>query len=456
MFRASPWVPYDPATEANSTNTTARGGGPASLTDTMTSEDVEMDAPQISTLREDESPEPTPATNRTSKFRVKLLVGEKGGSSSPAKSQDVPVESEDEDEDEDDEEEDQLIDDDDEPPLAASASVSSVKVTPSQPSPAPSAPPSVRGSPAKRGGGRGGRGGRRRGAKTDAPARTGGTAVGATPNLDNWDANTPDEHPPPPVRKRAPPIRGGRRRGGAAAKAAAKAAKGTTAALLRDDAASVTSEPYGGTAASSPMPHDEHSPEPELPPPPSIPPVPSLDDFNLGDVPMPVYPLPTKPPSVQPPPKIATGFAPNIPLDKTKKPVRKWRQVNREVRGIAGGRWFAKAWVGDKESEYASATQTAAQAAAESGMALPKLPNFSSIGPSSGKGTPRAKALKAEASAAGTATSSRAASAGPDVNTLSAAKKRLTGLSESVSTPVLEAPPPVDTPNTEIPTPAPA
>ena len=46
-------------------------------------EDVDMDAPQISTLREETTPEPNPAR---SKFRVKLLVGDKGGEGSKASS----------------------------------------------------------------------------------------------------------------------------------------------------------------------------------------------------------------------------------------------------------------------------------------------------------------------------------------------------------------------------------
>ena len=41
-------------------------------------DDVDMDAPQISTLREETTPEPNPAR---SKFRVKLLVADKGDSS---------------------------------------------------------------------------------------------------------------------------------------------------------------------------------------------------------------------------------------------------------------------------------------------------------------------------------------------------------------------------------------
>ena len=101
---------------------------------------------------------------------------------------------------------------------------------------------------------------------------------------------------------------------------------------------------------------DQNSPEPENPQPSS--PLPSSgpmvdDPPNLENVPIPVYPLPTKPFPVQPPPKIPTGFAPLIAVDRGRTRVRHWREANREIRGIAGGRWFAKTWVGDKESQFA-------------------------------------------------------------------------------------------------------
>jgi hypothetical protein len=52
---------------------------------------------------------------------------------------------------------------------------------------------------------------------------------------------------------------------------------------------------------------------------------------------------------------MGSGFAPLMPLDKSAKKVRHWRPANREIRGIAGGRWFARSWAGEKESEYATA-----------------------------------------------------------------------------------------------------
>lgn len=86
-------------------------------------EDVGMEAPEISTLREEDTPPPT----RTSKLRVKLLLGDKKGkgkSSSPsislatrknAQSGPTPSHS---DQDVEEDEEDQLIDDDELPPAS--------------------------------------------------------------------------------------------------------------------------------------------------------------------------------------------------------------------------------------------------------------------------------------------------------------------------------------------------
>ena len=117
---------------------------------------------------------------------------------------------------------------------------------------------------------------------------------------------------------------------------------------------------YAGTAASSPVTaqFEQNSPEPEniatsspLLMPAALPEEGGQED-SLENVPIPIYPLPTKPFPVQPPAKIATGFAPLLPLDKSASQVRRWREANREIRGIAGGRWLARTWVGDKESDY--------------------------------------------------------------------------------------------------------
>lgn len=48
------------------------------------------------------------------------------------------------------------------------------------------------------------------------------------------------------------------------------------------------------------------------------------------------------------------------PLDRSGAKVRPWRIANREIRGIAGGRWFARSWVGEKESDFASTLAAAA------------------------------------------------------------------------------------------------
>lgn len=75
--------------------------------------DVDMGTPQISTLREEETPPPQPTKG---KFRVNLLVGEKAASAGPSTIPKKPAvgESEEEEEEQDELEEDQLIDDDDE------------------------------------------------------------------------------------------------------------------------------------------------------------------------------------------------------------------------------------------------------------------------------------------------------------------------------------------------------
>lgn len=138
----------------------------------------------------------------------------------------------------------------------------------------------------------------------------------------------------------------------------------------------------------------------------------TASEVNLDSIALPIYPLPSKPFPVQPPPKIGTGFAPVIPLDKSTNKPRRWRTANREIRGIAGGRWFARSWVGDKDSEVAAAAATAATAAAilkanmeadkratgqPSAMmtSLPQLPSLL-MAPSASKGLPRpTKSLKA-------------------------------------------------------------
>jgi hypothetical protein len=128
---------------------------------------------------------------------------------------------------------------------------------------------------------------------------------------------------------------------------------------------------------------------------------------NLENVPIPVYPLPTKPFPVQPPPKIPTGFAPPIPLDRSRTKPRHWREANRDIRGIAGGRWFAKTWVGDKESQFA----TYAAKSVDDKVTNSKLPAQSSV---MSKVVKQLKAASKSGSLANSANPSRATSVVPE------------------------------------------
>jgi len=104
MFRASPWITYDPPTSESQ---------PPQPAD----KDAEMDAPQISTLHDDgESPPSNTSPARTGKFRVKLPVNEaKMGTkfiTFNGKTGEEAAAAEEHEEDEPDEdEEDELIDD---------------------------------------------------------------------------------------------------------------------------------------------------------------------------------------------------------------------------------------------------------------------------------------------------------------------------------------------------------
>lgn len=157
MFRVSPWISYDP---------TAENHGDSSARQQKMNEDVDMDAPQISTLPEEQTPEPQPSPSRTSKFRVKLVMSDPKRTASAAgtSSRKASERGASGDDDDDDDEEDQLIDDDDD----------EAKPPPPPPVSAPP-PPSTRGTATKRGAGVGrGRGrGRGRGGKI---ARTGAYA----------------------------------------------------------------------------------------------------------------------------------------------------------------------------------------------------------------------------------------------------------------------------------------
>lgn len=194
MFRASPWISYAPGSArphdddennadpdshhhqrdhghrtANITDDAQNKSASTNLTETDMAaphdhrdDDVDMDAPQISTLREDASPPPSagasaapaasaqPARTSTSKFRIKLKVNEPPPTASAPTAHGSPPSGrahrdQDSDQDydlEDLDEEDQLADDDD---------------APSTPLPRPTARRGIRPD------GRGGRGGRGRG-----------------------------------------------------------------------------------------------------------------------------------------------------------------------------------------------------------------------------------------------------------------------------------------------------
>lgn len=117
------------------------------------------------------------------------------------------------------------------------------------------------------------------------------------------------------------------------------------------------------TAASSPVTitRELDSPDPDL----------LHEDINLEGQPLPVYPLPSKPFPVQMPHKIGSGVSSAMPLDRSGKKVRRWRTAHREIKGIAGGRWFARSWVGEKESEYSAAVAEAAAAVAAKNVPIP-------------------------------------------------------------------------------------
>ncbi|KIJ66429.1 hypothetical protein HYDPIDRAFT_109459 [Hydnomerulius pinastri MD-312] len=394
-------------------------------------EDVDMDAPQISTLREENTPPPS----RTSKFRVKLLVGDKKGkgkSSSPSVSgaprKNVPPPPQpqsraqsDEDEEEEDEE-DQLIDDEDEPAPSISAPVGSASAGTKRKAPAKKPRP-------------------RKSEKQDKDADK--KAPEPQEPGDNWDGQSastvaaPDK--PPPKKKAAP------RKAPAASKPKAKAApKGAKALAVPPVDDSAMSETHTITAPSSPLPHSRVvSPEPEEVEPPSAP----APEGSADTAPLPVYPLPSKPFPVQPPPKIGTGFAPMQPLDRNGTKVRRWRTANREIRGIAGGRWFARSWVGDKESDLATAAAAAAAAAAAKladgeKIAIPK--SLTSISaPILGKA---GKSKAARASAGISAAPSRSGSIVPDLHP----PKAPTKMRNIVAGPASEA---GDDPETVIPEP---
>jgi len=149
-----------------------------------------------------------------------------------------------------------------------------------------------------------------------------------------------------------------------------------------------------GTAVSSPITGNFEKPQLASPEPGQITLSSSatepVEEANLENIPLPVYPLPTKVFLVQAPPKIPTGFTLPFTLDKSRKKVRHWRTVNREIRGIAGGRWFARSWVGNKDSEYATSLTRRDPEKSNGSLGLSKQ-SSSSVSTPLGRGTRKAK-----------------------------------------------------------------
>lgn len=354
-------------------------------------EDVDMDAPQISTLHEENTPPPT----RTSKFRVKLLVGEKKnrGKGSPpcvsaaarksVQSGPTPIPSDEDIEEED--EEDQLIYDDDGP---ATTTVATTTTTIGTKRKAPAKKPRPR--------------------KSDKQDK----------DSEPQERGEQPEEPAPSVAvaEKGPKKKATTRRAPAASRAKGKATKASTTLIVPPVDDTAMSETHTMTAPSSPLPMEGQEPgqspdvgEAEQPPPPT-------PEGPAEIAPLPVYPLPSKPFPVQPAPKIGTGFASMLPLDRSGSKVRRWRVANREIRGIAGGRWFARSWVGDKESEFA-ATAAAAKRAEGDKIAIPKA--VTSISAPVG----RTGRSKARGSAAISAAPSRSGSTVPDLHPTKAPTK---------------------------------
>ncbi|KAJ7361332.1 hypothetical protein DFH08DRAFT_371236 [Mycena albidolilacea] len=387
-------------------------------------QDVDMDAPQISTLRQEDSPPPPPR-------RVKLLVKDTRVAVGQASSSRKRPLSDDEPEEED--EEDQLIDDDDVvpppvvPPVAApSAAVDSAskRKAPSKRKPRKSAKKLAeeeRETIMQAGGGPPSLAPTMSWFEVEATkahqqaGQMGTLDVGPIPpnvvSLDPGAAAGPSKPPPKKKAARKPPAVPRVR-----VKPGPKPKVLTAAAVLLPppEDTDVISEGYSVTAASSPVTaHFEgNTPEPEPFPPYTNGPLNEepLIPINLQDVALPQYPLPVKPFPVQPPQKINTGFAPIVPIDRTGAKVRHWRPVNREIRGIAGGRWFTRTWMGEKESPLAIAIASGAGDKQSSSVALPKLPSMSISAPLPAKN--KARATK-NSSVTNSAAPSRSSSAVP-------------------------------------------
>ncbi|KAL0951844.1 hypothetical protein HGRIS_008505 [Hohenbuehelia grisea] len=377
-FRASPWISFQPP--------------PPAVEHNNMDEDVDMDAPQISTLREEETPPPVTRAAAPKARRLKLLVKEPPAPAAKG-----------EDDDEDEDQEDQLIDDDDE--LASKPSASrATGETPTKRKAATKRKPrkTEKRAPEES---------KKIRLKVPLPSSTSAmTSAEVTPESrgdeDLVRLDSSEVHPIPIPVTASDSISSGRpAKKPRKEPAKPRARKGPKKRVQDLHLPPEDSEANTATAASSPVtapldmtsePEIELEVEIEAEP---LPPPPLLDDPNLDNIPVPVYPLPAKPFPVQPPPKFGSGFAPMIPLDRSGRKVRHWRIANREIRGIAGGRWFARSYVGEKDSDYSFAQQAKmADAERISALTLPKLVAASISTPPSGRGPGKLKAAKHSAS----------------------------------------------------------
>jgi hypothetical protein len=230
MFRASPWISYEPSQRQSALPRTNSNDDAASHDTTSSSQDPhirggDMDAPEISTLREEEeeTPPPDSAGLSFSKFRVNLRLPARTGQGAAASSGSVvgppvgppsagrralsPPDSDDEDE------EDQLIDDDE---LAIVTETGRGPNTSSPASLAVAGSPAATPSPRKRGGATRGR--QRRGGATGRRGRPGREPPDAAAMMSTFELTKTDQAgpssaqivpPPPPVMVGAPsPVAG--------------------------------------------------------------------------------------------------------------------------------------------------------------------------------------------------------------------------------------------------------
>jgi len=317
---------------------------------------MDNELPAISALRDEETPPPSDST--ITRFRIKLpkrsnpvpnqLKASEATEQEP-ESKIPPYAPRDFDSlnNEDEVEEDQLIDDDD---LTTTGAPSPSKPAQISSKPPPAKKPRVRKAKATK--------------DKDAVFMvstyevTSAPPTQATTTEDSW---APIQTCVPPMESKQPKRRSQGKKEkpslGRPRKTRVTQSSAMQAHIRDDDTGSITSEAIPNTVTSSPQPFDNENPESEHiqiinEPPPAYHELESTIDPE--NEPVPIWPLPTRVFPVQNLPKIPTGNAPAQSLEKRTPQPRSWRQAQREVRGIAGGRWFVRSWVGEKESEYAA------------------------------------------------------------------------------------------------------